>query len=329
MAYKVQFQWVLRDFTPFEIKNLRNESVQNDILSPIFSASSDETSHLWQIKIKYQEKQAYNISIKLMDDPVQKPVSVQYHYEFLDFEDSVFYKTYTALRTFGSNAISYKISDSFTYDMLFKKSVSFTQNIGIRAFLEFKDLNSDFYNLHGHQSYESKLFKQYKKQKYSDLSIMCEGKLFKAHKLIIGSASPIFESLLQDINSESSSNSTLTVDDISSEIFEDILEFIYTGQVFMDYEKAKNLLKGAEKYQLVDLKDMCLCKIENSLSVSTAVEILTIFDEFGSFRMEYFKKKVMNFIKANIADVTSGPAWKGVMLKRVDLMDELIRMSLL
>lgn len=331
MAYKVQFEWVLKDFTLFKLKN---EGVREKILSPIFSASSDETSHLWQIQLYCnndidEESQPNKIVLASMDNPVQKPVSLQYHFEFLDFHDSVFYKTYTALRTFESHHKSWMIPNGFTYDMLFKQSTSFTQNITIRAFLEFKDPSSNLYSLHGHQPYEAKLFKQYKKQKYSDLSIICEGKLFHVHKLMIGSASPIFESLLEDANYSNSVLLSLTLDNISSEVFEAILEYIYTGQVFMDYEKAKSLLKAAEKYQLVDLKDMCLSKIENSLSIPTAVEILTIFDEFGSFRAAYFKKKVMNFIKTHFADVIITPAWKGIMLKRADLLDEFIRFSLL
>lgn len=319
MTHKVQFHWDLKDFELF----INNED--DDILSETFSASSNGVSHVWRIKLRLnstntprpRKKQKYGIFIQLMDNPVDKPISLQFHFELLDFEDCLFSKTFTAIRTFGKDNLMWGFADHIRYDTVFK-TLQFSERIRIITFLEFKDSSSSFYSLQGYPSYEAKLFKQYKVQKYTDLIIQCHGKLFKTHKLILLAASSAFETLLLDKNNEISSSplTILPMNDISPDVLEDVLEFIYTGKVILDYGKAKDLLQAATKYKLTDLTDMCLCKIESHVSVSTAVEIMTLFDKYGGSGKEYFKGNLMSFMKANLTDVMNSTGWKEIMIKR-------------
>lgn len=327
MTHKVQFTWdLLEDFAHF-----RPES----IVYKTFSASPDKTSRLWQVALVLigdeVEKKGCNIILSSMDNPSQNPVSVQFHFEFLNSNNVVFYKSFTVIRTFDST--SHEISDNdrswgwkglFTYDLLFKISKNFTKNIRIIAFLEFKDASSDNFILQTYPSFEDKLFNQFKNQKYTDLLIACGGKTLKAHQLVVGTASPVFEALL-NVKKEENGETVLTVDDVPPDVFEDMLEYFYTGRITMDYVKAKNLLEPGTKYELTDLLDMCLCKIDNSLSVSNAVEVFTLFDKYEGPKRSYLKKRVMTFIKANMGGVVNSPAWNTIMLQRADLMDKLIR----
>lgn len=181
--------------------------------------------------------------------------------------------------------------------------------------------SSNSWSFHDYHSHESKLFQQYKEQKYCDLAIICGEKIFRAHKVILASASLVFESLLEE-----NCSGTLILSNTSPVIFKDLLEFVYTGKVLLDYKKAKNLLEAGEKYSMFDLQGMCLCKIESSLSVSTAVEILTMFDKCGnSYGKQNLRKRIMEFIKTNIAAVVRSDGWKAIMMQRVDLMDEVVR----
>lgn len=326
--HHVQFQWQLKNEDLAQLdENLKsNENQQSvGIVSPIFSASSDEISHLWQIRLRLNKKEAqeYDVMFRLMDKPFQKPVSVQFHFEFSDFTDSVFIRSFPVIRTFGTTnnrtSRGFGFMNQISYDVLSSKSLNFTLPIRIAVFLKFQDSPFNTCSLYEHQSsYQLKLFDKYKSQKYTDLSIMCNGKLFQAHKLVLGSASPVFESLI-----ENQIDSLLTVDDVAPEVFQVLLEFVYTGQVSMDYEKAKALLEAADKYKFGDLKNMCLCKIESNINVLTAVEILIIFDKRCNTRRK-FKMNVMNFIKSNIVDVISSPAWKEILVKHVDLLEEVL-----
>lgn len=323
--HNFQFQWQLNS-QDLQHENWKSKSEnQGYIGSPIFSASSDEISHLWQIRLQLKSEK-YQVIFRLMDEPLKKVLSVQLHFEFSDFNDSVFLKCSPVIFTFGTmnNGVircGYGLKNQVSYDVLSSKSLNYTVPMRITVFLEFKDSPINSNSLYGHQSYQPKLFPQCQRQKYTDFSINCGGKLFHTHKLILASASPVFESLIDQLEEK---GSYLIVNDVSPEVFEDLLEFVYTGKVSMDYEKAKTLLEAGDKYKLVDLQDVCLCKIESNLNVLTAVEILTILDKCCSWR-KYIKAHVMHFIKANIADVMCSPAWKGIVLKRADLLDEIMR----
>lgn len=321
MAYKVQFQWEIKDFTRF-IEHSSNGKVR-EIESDIFLASPDNVLRQWKIQLlNGNGKKSIGIYLFLKNNAiVERPISVQHYFEFSDFNDVMFRRTLPYNRTFGFGAGSWGFPNISLFETLAIKSLNFTKPIRVTAFLEFKDPSSNSYSLQGLYFYETKLYKKYKSQKYCDLSIDCGGKIFKAHKLVLASSSPVLDTSL-GIKNEENGLASLKLHDISPEVFEDILEFVYTGNISMDYEKAKLLLEVTLKYEFTGLQDICLCKMQSSLSVSNAVEILTIMDK----NMNLIRKKqIMFFIKKNISEVVNSDGWKGIMIHRADLMDEIIR----
>lgn len=81
------------------------------------------------------------------------------------------------------------------------------------------------------------------------------------------------------------------------------------------------------QYKLDDLQDICLSQIENNINASNAVEILKISDKFQCPQREYFKERVIKFIKTNI-EVANTPAWKEIMVERPHLKEEFNGFSL-
>ncbi|CAG5101218.1 Similar to spopl: Speckle-type POZ protein-like (Xenopus laevis) [Cotesia congregata] len=102
----------------------------------------------------------------------------------------------------------------------------------------------------------------YNNRESSDVTINIENKQIKAHKVILMARSPVLAAMFTHDMSEKKSNEVF-ITDISPDIFEKLLQYIYTDEVSDLDSIAADLLKAADKYQLQSLKKMCeesLCK---------------------------------------------------------------------
>lgn len=102
-----------------------------------------------------------------------------------------------------------------------------------------------------------------------------DGKVLKAHKVILVARSPVFFAMLTTDMQESKENST-NVPDFDSMIMNEVLRFIYCNQVKNLKEIAHDLIYAAEKYQIEGLKAICLDSITSTLNVGNVIESLVI-----------------------------------------------------
>lgn len=90
---------------------------------------------------------------------------------------------------------------------------------------------------------------------------------------------------LTDI-SETEAN-TIKFHDISSKTMKAVLEFIYTGNFsFEGVKSITNALSVAEKYELKELKSVCINKLMEKLDKTNVLKILTIADLYNAEELE-------------------------------------------
>ncbi|XP_075992389.1 kelch-like protein 40a [Anticarsia gemmatalis] len=107
---------------------------------------------------------------------------------------------------------------------------------------------------------------------WSDCSFSVSGKIFKAHKLILGISSPVFEAMFYG---PLSSNDDIIITDIQPDIFQLILNYIYTDTVEINsIDQAFELLYASRKYLLEHLTEMCIAHIQTNISVDNVIEVL-------------------------------------------------------
>ncbi|KAM3964677.1 kelch-like protein 41a [Aphomia sociella] len=107
---------------------------------------------------------------------------------------------------------------------------------------------------------------------WSDCKFSVSGKDFKAHKLILGISSPVFEAMFYG---PLSTNNDVIITDIEPDIFQLVLNYIYTDKVeISSVEQAFELLYASRKYLLQSLIDMCITYIQENISVDNVIEIL-------------------------------------------------------
>merc|ERR1712025_423824 len=88
----------------------------------------------------------------------------------------------------------------------------------------------------------------------SDVTLICDDQVkFKAHKFILKSFSPVFESILNEIND---SKSVVYLRGVNQLELKPILSFIYSGQASFDQERMKDFLKIGKNLQIKEIKEV-------------------------------------------------------------------------
>lgn len=141
---------------------------------------------------------------------------------------------------------------------------------------------------------------------WSDCCFSVSGKDFKAHKLILGISSPVFEAMFYG---PLSTNSEVIITDIEPEIFQLLLNYIYTDKVeISSIEDALDLLYASRKYILDHLTNMCIAYIQTNISVDNVIHVLNYPDydkQLTSCALQLFCEHARYLFKENIDLISS------------------------
>ena len=106
---------------------------------------------------------------------------------------------------------------------------------------------------------------------WSDVTISVGGKNFALHRNILSARSSAFEALLK----ANCCTSHLEITDVTVDVFEILLSFIYTGKVpSLEPKMAQDLLTAADKYHLEQLKTIAEDYISSQPSLESVARIL-------------------------------------------------------
>ena len=97
-----------------------------------------------------------------------------------------------------------------------------------------------------------------------------DDKEFKAHRNILSAASPFFCKLLQSDMKENREG-IVRFEEISDPVMEDVLEFIYTGNVEVTQENCKDLIAAANYLLILALKTLSGRFLEREISKSNCI----------------------------------------------------------
>ena len=137
-------------------------------------------------------------------------------------------------------------------------------------------------------------------KEFSDLEIECEGEFFNCHKAVLSTRSDYFRAMFQADMTENRINK-VSIKDIDSEVFREMLHFIYTGATNINVlkEKPRKLLAAANMYQLDLLKSICEDHLCSNLQINNAIENLVFGD---SHQANGLRRKAMKVIARNVVN---------------------------
>lgn len=112
---------------------------------------------------------------------------------------------------------------------------------------------------------------------FSDLTLVVEGEEIKAHKAILAARSPRFRKLFI----ENPGKSEFEVSDVTKEVFDGVLRFIYCGCV-KNLKVNLELMKAAGIYEIGGLKKICESQLVSNLTGANVAEIFQVAHHFDS-----------------------------------------------
>lgn len=151
-----------------------------------------------------------------------------------------------------------------------------------------------------------------------DVVLKVEGREIRAHKLILAARSPVFAAMFEHKMKESKLG-RVEITDCDFEVFNEVVEFIYTGRAPKLNDMAEQVLRAADKYDLGRLKAMCEDALSSKLSVETAAELLVLADTHNA---DQLKANALLFIKAHGASVVETDGWKKMASEDAHLVTE-------
>ncbi|XP_074471519.1 kelch-like protein 29 isoform X2 [Sebastes fasciatus] len=122
------------------------------------------------------------------------------------------------------------------------------------------------------------LNQQRRAKEFTDLKIIVDGKEFEVHQNVLASCSLYFKDLVKRSSGETRSGETLELNmsNISADVLELLLEFVYTGSLVIDSANAKTLLEAANKFQFNTFCKVCVSFLEKQLTAANCLGVLAM-----------------------------------------------------
>ena len=111
-----------------------------------------------------------------------------------------------------------------------------------------------------------------RKETFCDVTVAVNGKEFKAYKVVLAAASPFFLSLLEnDMRERNEQRIEIRLEEATASVMEDVLEYIYTGNVSVTEESCHNLIATADYLLLPGLKTLAVDFLKEKVTVQNCV----------------------------------------------------------
>ncbi len=157
----------------------------------------------------------------------------------------------------------------------------------------------------------------------SNVTIVAGGKEFKAHKAILSARSPVFRAMFEHDMREAVQNQ-VTIEDLSPEVVQEVLTFVYTGQSPNLKGMSADLLRAADKYDLKQLKAWSERELADRLTPGNFVETLLLADQHSAMEL---KSVCMERFTIHAEEVVKTEGWSNLLAHgqhHLQLVSELI-----
>ena len=136
---------------------------------------------------------------------------------------------------------------------------------------------------------------------FCDITISVKGKQFRAHKAVLAARSPFFLTLLNSDMKESSEKLiTLELEEATEAVMEDVLKYVYTGNLLVTEERAHNLIATANYLLLPGIKTMAESFVKDIFTTENCMFNYYFAEKYQCLQL---KEKARQVINSNFTDV--------------------------
>ena len=108
----------------------------------------------------------------------------------------------------------------------------------------------------------------------ADVTIVCDGARFPAHKLILSARSEVFAAMFSHKDTLESQKKEILIKDTDKHTMDIFLRFVYdaTQPQNLSFEALAELLRVADKYQVPSLIHFCVVKLRENICTDNAIQ---------------------------------------------------------
>ncbi|XP_037937944.1 kelch-like protein 26 [Teleopsis dalmanni] len=129
-----------------------------------------------------------------------------------------------------------------------------------------------------------------------DITLVVEGRSFKAHRVVLAACSDYFRAMFTDAVLEAR-QSKVQIHGISARGIELLINFIYTSNLVLDYENVQDVLAAAIFVQMKDVIDACCNYLESHIDLENSACIASLADIYS---LDKLQNKIYRFICSNL-----------------------------
>ncbi|KAM6948168.1 actin-binding protein IPP [Aplochiton taeniatus] len=134
---------------------------------------------------------------------------------------------------------------------------------------------------------------------FCDVGLRVGGRVFKVHRLVLAASSPYFSALFSGGMREAE-REEVQILGIEAEVFQVLLEFVYTGMINVTVETVQELMVAADMLQLVEVVSICGEFLKGHMEPSNCVGIYQFLEQIACMDMLEFTE---NYIHVHFLEV--------------------------
>ncbi|XP_065199809.1 kelch-like protein 25 [Planococcus citri] len=160
------------------------------------------------------------------------------------------------------------------------------------------------------------------KNSFCDVRFNVNGTIFPCHRLVLATMSPYFQAMFNG-NFKESNSDTITINDIETEVFEEILNAMYSAIIRFSPGNVYFILKASHLLQLEIIEDACVSYIMNNPVMDYLIEICVFARNIDHDKLY---SKCVAFIAEAIVEYGMTDSFKKIPL---DVFEDLLKRSLI
>lgn len=173
----------------------------------------------------------------------------------------------------------------------------------------------------GHSKLAEDFRKLYSSEENADVTLNVKGTTFLVHKAVLAARSSVFAAMFRNQMAEKKTG-VVNINDCDEKAFDAFLLFLYSGE--LDFSKCSvcKLYIISDKYDIPELKLLCINLMTKGLSVENFGEILILCDQFDE---NVLLAGVQRFFNENFEVIVSSKTWETLLKLNFRLANNLLK----
>lgn len=154
-----------------------------------------------------------------------------------------------------------------------------------------KPLNCSYYE---HKSHQTTLLEGLnslrEKGELLDITLVIQGRIFKAHKAVLSACSDYFRAMFTD-NMLEARQDEISLNGLTATGFQQLLEYAYTSRLILNLANVQDVLEAASHVQMEAVIQACSNYLQSQIDIENCVDVATIAEIYslGQLRMKVYR----------------------------------------